>query len=227
MDVDVHLFRSDLQEQQRERVYAARHQVLVSLGDRPLDQAVADEAPVDKDVKGVPVGAMQLGLGDEPVEAQRRAERLPRRLLPGIRPQAELPLCDGIYADELLQQLAAEDLVDALAVRGDGSDVQLRAVLGEQIESLVEIGEAVVRHGAQRVGQLRALGAEELAPGRHVEEQVLHGDRGAGRAGFVAHVAQRAAADFDDSPRVAVLGARRKGDAGNAGNRGQGLAAEA
>ena len=170
---------------------------------------------------------MQLGLGHEPTQAQRRAGRLPRLGGADIACHAKLALRDRIDADKLLQQLAAEDLVYPLAMRGHRRDVELRAVLGEQIERLVEIGEAIVRHRAQRVGQLGALGPQELAPGRHVEEQVLHRDARAGRASIVAHVAQRSAADLDDSPRVAVRGAGRERDAGDAGNRGQGLAAKA
>ena len=148
VDVDIHLFRGDLQEQQHERVYAARHQVLVALGDGFLDQAVADEATIDKDVEGVAVGAMKLGLGHEAVEAQRRPGGLRCPVGTAVPFQAQFVLCDRINPDELLQQLTAEDLVDALSMRGHRSNLKLRAVLVEQIERLVEVGEAVVRHRA-------------------------------------------------------------------------------
>ena len=77
------------------------------------------------------------------------------------------------------------------------------------------------------MGQFGALGAQEFAPGRNVEEQVPHRDAGSGGAGLVTHVAQRAAVDLDGSPGFAVLGSGRQRDARHARNRGQSLAAKA
>ena len=50
MDIDVDLFRGDLQEQQREGKHALRHHALVRAAKGLLNQAVADEPAVHEDI---------------------------------------------------------------------------------------------------------------------------------------------------------------------------------
>ena len=100
------------------------------------------------------------------------------------------------------------------------------------------VGEGVVGDEGGDVGELGLFGLEELATGGGVEEEVADGDGGAdGGAGGIGaeHVA---AGDLDQGAGVfgggggAVVceaggGAGFEGEAGDGGDRGQGLAAEA
>ena len=128
MHVDVHLFGVALQKQQRERIARGRHQVVIRRGKRVQHQAVADQAAVDENVDRIAIRFLNLRPREkagEPEAAERRLLGLRaavfgdglRRRHAGRR-QEEIALA---HADlhQLVQNLAAENLVDALLHAGD------------------------------------------------------------------------------------------------------------
>ena len=207
MHVDVDFFRRQFEEQEAEGIRALRHQVLVRAGNRPLDQAVADKAPVRENEDGVAIQALRLGLGGESAKAKGR------------------PL-HRFDLDEPGQGVAPEDLVDALPGGLDRGDVQQGPMLVPQAQRFVEMGQAVVRRDPNQMREFGFHGPQEFPPGRHVVEQVPHCDAGARRQGLFAHVPHPAAADFDNRARRLVRRPRPQGDPRHAGDRRQGFAAE-
>jgi hypothetical protein len=75
--------------------------------------------------------------------------------------------------------------------------------------------------------QLGAFGAQELAPRRHVVEQVAHFHRGAGRMRVRHDLADLAALDLQQRAVFVAVAPRRQPEATHRGHRGQRLAAEA
>src|SRR5690606_33292452 len=76
------------------------------------------------------------------------------------------------------------------------------------------------------VTELGALGAQELAPRRHVVEQVSHLDRGTARMLPGRHRANAAAVDLQARAMRVVVAARGYGEAADRRDRRQRLAAE-
>ena len=70
MNIDIHLFRRHLQEEQDDGEGGWRNDVAVGLADRVQQQPVADKPLVDKDIDGVAVELLQLRLGVEAAQPQ-------------------------------------------------------------------------------------------------------------------------------------------------------------
>ena len=117
--VDVELLRREFEEEEDDRKTGGRDDVAVGLGEGVEDEAIADEAAVGKDVNGVAVELLQLGLGDEAGEADKAGFGgfVVLVTLPGWgfgqAGAAEVDL--GGDGEEGVEGFAAEDLVEALA----------------------------------------------------------------------------------------------------------------
>ena len=147
-------------------------------------QAVPDQAAVDEQEDRIAIGLLDLGPRNESGEAKHAAGRILRlssKLGDGFgrrhvrRRQQQLALA-AFQLDQLLQRLAAEYLVDALAQGRDRCDVQKLAASGYQLKSLAGMRQAVMRGQRGDVGQLGLVRAQEFLARRHVEKQVAHGD---------------------------------------------------
>src|SRR5271165_3042317 len=69
MHVDVNLGERHLEEEQHNGINRGRKDVAISLGERMLHHAVADEASVDEDKDGVAIELLNLRTRDESVQA--------------------------------------------------------------------------------------------------------------------------------------------------------------
>ena len=100
-----------------------------------------------------------------------------------------------------------------------------------QLEVLLRMRQRVVGDQSRDVGQLCAFGAEKLAPGRSVEEQIGDGEGGSSGQRGVVHVQNLAAGNFKAGTDgvFSVGGACRRFQrhAGDGGDGRQRLAAEA
>ena len=70
-------------------------------------------------------------------------------------------------------------------------------MLVSEVEALVDVNQAVVRHERGNVRQLGLLGPQKLPPCGDVVEEILDRDRCAGRQGALFDLEQLAAADLD------------------------------
>ena len=208
MHVDVHPRRVEFEEQHVGRLAAVEQHVAVGQLHRVGDVAVAHAAAVDVDVLLVGAGPGIRRLGD-----------------PAVQPQA------GAFVVHA-QRLAGEILAQGFA----------QAQVGHQVAGLVAArGLAVVRDAQFHVGpgqrqraqplldvaQFGAFGAQELAPRRHVVEQLAHLDRGPRRQGLRRDLAHPAAVHLQHRA-VRIAGpARSQREPADRGDRGQRLAAEA
>ena len=199
--------------------------------------AVADEAAVDEDENRIAVGFLHLRPGEEAGEAEGAQGRVVIRAgfaavfrdgfggRHGGRRQEYLFLA---HADihQLLEHLAAEDLVNALLQRGHGGDVQQLGGAAGEAKGPLRVRQAVVGGERRDVGQLGLLGAQEFSAGGHVIEEVAHGDGGAAaERGFFA-AQHLAAGDFDARAGGLLGGAGFEQQARDGCDGGQRLAAE-
>ena len=182
-----------------DEAFVGFHHGLVEVG-------VAHVATVDKEVLVRPLLAGGLGLGHE----------------------AAYPYQGGLHlqGEELLVHLLSEHGHHALPQR-HGREVQ-------EFDVIVQQGE---RHGGMHqrdalelghdVGEFGAVGLEELAACRHVEEEVLHQEiaaAGAGRRLLALHLR---AGNQQAGAQLVLLAAGLQLHLGHGGYGGQGLAAEA
>jgi hypothetical protein len=201
VDVDVDLFRRHFKEEEDNGERCGRKNVAIGLADGVQEGAVADEALVYEDVDGVAVELLQFGFGVEAGEAEGTRGRLGDGwvLLPGgwFREAGvvERGLCGN--GEELGEGVGAEDLVDALGGAGDRGSHEQGVGSGEEFEVLFWVDEGVVGDEGDYVGEFSGLGAEELAAGRGVVEEVLDGDGGARRESCVFYAEDLAAGDLD------------------------------
>ena len=121
----------------------------------------------------------------------------------------------------------AEDLEEAVGGVGDsGSDEEsLRGAV--EFEVFRRVGEGVVGDQRGDVGELGLLGLEEFAAGGGVEEEIADGDGGAGGEAGVFDAEDVAAGDFDEGAGVIFGCAGFESEARDAGDGGEGFAAEA
>ncbi len=191
MHVDVDLFQIAIQKQQREGIAGRRHQVVIGGGEGVQQQAVADQAPVDEQVNRIAIEALHLRAADEAAQAEAaRASLLVfDRQREGARLIAQI--------EQLFEDLAAEDLIDALAQSGDRGYIQELGVVMAQQKALVGMRQAVVRDQRGDVRDFGLLGAQEFLARRNVVEQVAHGDDGAAGERGVFAAQDLAAREFD------------------------------
>ncbi len=202
MDVDIHLFAIAFEKQQREREAGCRHQIVIGGGERVQNQAVADEASVDEDIDGIAVVLLHLRARNEAVQNE-----LPRRLV-GFGHLEGLAVVGQF--DDVVEQLAAEDLEDALAQGGDRRGVRQVDAAVPELEGFIGMREAVVRDERGDMREFGLFGAQEFLARRDVEEEIADGDGGAGGAGDLVAGEDFAARDFDARAGLLVVRARFK-----------------
>ena len=199
MHVDVHHPGLDPQIQHERRIARARERVAEPDPDRMPHDVVAYAASVHEEELEVGAGARGLRRGQE--SAHRQAARLEGDLQRPLR--------------ELLPQQARET---ARALHAPGRLEHLAGVVVER-ERDVGTGEGEPAHRVLDVPELGAGGAQELAPGRNVVEQVPHLHRGPGLQRRGLHRPARPALDAHPRaarcfPRPALQGEpRHRGDA--------------
>jgi hypothetical protein len=220
-----------LEEEQNDRVRGGRKDVAVGLVEGVEDELVADEALVDEDVDGVSIELLQLGLGDEAGETQVAGVgwgvvllALPRRRF-GQAGAREVELGGG--GEHVVAGVFAEDLEEAVGGVGDRGRDEERLGCAVELDVFCGVDEGVVRDQRGDVGEFRLLGLEELAAGGGVEEEVAEGDGGAdGKAG-IFDADDVAAGDLYEGAGGFFGYAGLKLEAGDAGDRREGFAAEA
>src|SRR5271165_5749471 len=183
MHVDVNLGGRHLEKEQHHGIYGRRNDVAISLGERVLHDAVANEASVDEDKDGVAIELLNFGARDEAVQADLAGHRSLWFLLVVVyiilwlaTPRWRLRQSDAIErqqraeGDELVERLLAEHLIDALRVVGDGRRDEHGVGGGVQFPVHLGMRQRVVRDQRSDVRQLGGFGLQELAARRDVEE---------------------------------------------------------
>ena len=97
----------------------------------------------------------------------------------------------------------------------------------EQLESLIGMCQAVMRHERPDVRQFGLIGTQKFLSSRNIEEQVANGDGGADGACDLVAAQQFAAGDFDCRAGLFLGGARFEQQAADRSNGRQRFAAEA
>ena len=183
--------------------------VLIGQLHRMGDAAIAHRAAVDVQVLLVGTGTRIVRLGD-----------------PALQPQTGTGVVHAQGgADEILAQgfaqAQARILVTAtgpVAARG------LAVVADPQLH--VRTGQRQRAQPFLDVAHLGAFGAQELAPRRHVVEQVAHLHRGTGRVRLGQHLAHPATVDLQLAAMLGLGAARGQPETADRGDRRQGFAAE-
>ena len=207
--VHVHPQRIQFQEQHVGRLAAMEQHVLVGQLHRMGDAAVAYRAAVDVQVLLVGAGTRVVRLGDPALQAQAGT---------GV-----VHAQGG--ADEILTQgLAQAQARVLIATTGPVAARRLAVVADPQLH--VRTGQRQRAQPFLDVAHLGALGTQELAPRRHVVEQVAHLHRGAGRMRLGQHLAHAAALDLQLAAMLGIGATRGQPETADRGDRGQGLATE-
>ena len=186
--------------------------------------------PVDQALVGVGQGVLEHRAGDRPVvdEAPDHAGR-------GARPAGRA----GEHLD--LQPVRRVRPFDPHEPRGgvgagQGPDAGAAGLAGGQAEHFasvvpeqepdLRVGRAEQTEALVDVAEFSGVGAQELAAGRHVEEQLAYLDLRARCPAVVAHVAQHAAIDLDAGAAHRAGFAGAQAEPAHAGDARQRLAAE-
>ena len=164
MHVDVDQRRVDLEIEHEGRVAVVVHHVTVGLAHRVRDQAVAHHAPVHEEVLQVGLAARERRLRDPAAQQQPG----------GLDLERERTLQEGRPAQ-------GGDALLLLGGRGAGAQGEGGLLVVAQREAGVEAPQRQPAHDFLAVAVLGALGTQELAPRRGIEEQVVHLDRRAAR----------------------------------------------
>ncbi len=206
VDVDVDLVAGEIDEQSEDRMAVAGEQVLIGGADGADQQAVLHRAAVDEQILVVGDAAVEGGKAGDAAQAGRAAGIIDREAVFG-------QVAVGQGGDARRPVVAGLDGKRAAAVMVEGeADVGPRH--GEPL------------HHVEAGGIFGPLGAQELAAGGDLAEQILDRDAGAGRQRGRPLRRQRAIVD-DARPAVGAADPAFDGDAGDAGDRRQRLAAEA
>ena len=126
----------------------------------------------------------------------------------------------GRQRKKLIERLFAEDLKDPVRGLGHRRRYQQGMRGRVQLEVLFRMSQRIVRHQSGDVRELGGLGFEKFAPGRSVEEQIVHRDRRSRRSSGVVAAQNLTSSDLDagagDFLRRACLHlqSRYRGDGG-------------
>ena len=208
MHVDVDARRVQLEKQHIRRLAPVEQHIAVGHLHRMGHAAIPHRAAVDVEILLIGTGARVMRLRHPAVQAQAgtavvHAQRLAREIL-----------AQGLAQPRVRIQIARLVAPRRFAVMRD-AQFHVRARQCQRTQPLFDMA------------QLGALGAQELAPCRHVEEQLAHLNGGARRMRTRHHLAQAPAFDLQ---RGAVLGIRATRGQRKAADRGDGrqrFAAEA
>jgi hypothetical protein len=150
MDVDVDFMGRHFEEEQDDGERGGRDDVAVGLNDGMNDEAVADEALVDEDVDGIAVKFLERGARDKARDAEEAGVggsvvliAAPGR---GLGDARMVEAAFGGYGQELVEGVAAEDLIDALGRFADRRRGEQGVGSGVQLEVDFRMGERVMRN---------------------------------------------------------------------------------
>src|ERR1700685_827185 len=133
MNADITLAGRQFEEQQDYWIDRGRDYVAIGLGEPMLDETVADEAAVDEDEDRIAIELLDLGLGNEAVEAHLAwicGAGFPFIVTFFAAPRRGLGQADTFEGlnrgerNQLVEGFLAEDLMDALAVSRHGRGYQ-------------------------------------------------------------------------------------------------------
>jgi len=231
MNVDVDFVGRHFEEEEDDGERGGRDDVAVGLNDGVDDETIADEALVDEDVDRVAVEFLQRGAGDEAADAEEAG--IGRSVVAIAAPgrwfgdAGVVKAALGGQGEELVESVAAEDLIDALGRLAHRRRCQQRVGGGVKLEVDFGMGERVMRHQRGYMSEFGGFGAEKFAAGWRVEEEVADGDGGAGRTAGIFDGEDFAACDFDAGPGGALGWTSNEFEARDGGDGGERFAAEA
>ena len=206
MDVDVDFLGGNGQVQHEHREAAGGHDAAVGLADGGGEEAVADPAAVDEEGDVGARGPLEVGLGDEAVDAESLA---------------------GRELDKLVDEGRAVDGEEGgaeVAVAGGADTLAVAVVQGEGDVGVTEGGAG---DGGDDVTELGAFGLEELKAGGDGAEKAADGDAGAAGAADGPLLDDALVAGEDFAAGLALGGDGSQREFGHGGDAGEGLAAEA
>ncbi|OPZ60849.1 MAG: hypothetical protein BWY87_00214 [Deltaproteobacteria bacterium ADurb.Bin510] len=206
MHVDVNLVRVDLDIEQCHRKLAAGKLAAVALDHGRNQQVVAHGPAVD-----IAIDAAAAGPADD------------RAGQPAVDPEAGRRLVEG---GKLAAQGCAHDGLDAFAGAGFAGDVEELAAAGFEHEAHVLAGQRIAADDFHDGALLGGGGLHELKPGRGIEEELAHLDRGADRQALNSFAQDLAAFDLELVAAGLRGRATRDAQAADRGDAGQGLATE-
>ncbi len=205
MDVHVNLFRRQADEKQHHRT-ALFVQRRISLAQRIGDHRGRGRTLVDEDI-------LLAAFVARHVRQARETSHLDPAAAQADRPQAGA-------------ELFAEKVAHTLFQRGARRQTVQLAPVGGQAQADLRTRQRLQGEDRPDVRLLGLVGAQELAPRRHVEKKVANLDRGAGRHTRLARLLQRAAQHGQLGAGLVSRPAGLEGEARDRGDRGQRLAAE-
>src|SRR5437667_10413250 len=209
MNVNVNLTAGQLQKKEHYREHRGRNDIPVGFSERVLDDAVANQASVDKHVNGIAIELLDFGFGNEAVSAQlakrfffllgqifadgactkRKSAGVTLLLFPpprwGLRQADSFKRLQGGDGNQLIQNLFSEDLVNALAAIGHRRRNQNCIGGRVQLEMLIGMRQGVMGDERSDVGKFGRFGFEKFLPRRRIKEKIAHRNRSAfGQASF-------------------------------------------
>ncbi len=237
--VDVHVDGGgvDLQEKAADRVASLHQGRVVAFEEGVVEAAVLDGAPVDEQMLFIACGAGSAGSPDQSPQSEMAGDGFTEdRHLGIVTARGFLDLGGEVDGHPL--GVAAVELAEAFAegvetvcggLRGQGRQLPDQASVADEGESHVGMPERGQHKVVLDVRPLRLLAAQELAPGRKVEEEGAGLDGRAMRVGGGADLGNAPALDDDRSPFAGGLVpfATGQGEPADAGDGGERLSAKA
>ena len=188
--VHIHLFGRHFEEQEHDWKAGGRNHIAIRLREGVQKQPVANKPLVYKNIDGIAIELLKLGLGVEPGQPHRagNAHRLvwihfPRRRL-GQAGTFERSF--GGKGQKLPQCLLPKNLINPFGSPRNGRGGQQRMAGRNQFEVLFGMNQGIVGHQRRNMGQLCRLRAQKFSPGGRIEEQIGDGEGGSlGQSGFL------------------------------------------
>ena len=227
-------------EQQHHGEDRGRQDVAIGFRQRMLNQAVADQAAIDECVDRIPVQLLNFRFGDKSVYPQ--ASRVcggtgaspvlrivfffasPWRRLWKANVSERQFRSDG---NELLQNILAEDLINALTAAGDWRRDQYGVRRRVQFKMLIRMRQCIVRDQRRNMRKLGGLRLQKLFARRNIKEEIADGNGSPrGKAGLF-HAKNLASGNFDQRARLLVRGAGFETQSADGCNRRQSFSAKA
>src|SRR5213080_4364044 len=250
MNVNVNLTAGQLQKKEYYREHRGRNDIPVGFSERVLDEAIANQASVDKHVNGIAIELLDFGFGNEAVSAQlakrffflldqifadgactkRKSAGVTLLLLPpprwGLRQADSFKRLQRGDGNQLIQNLFSEDLVNALAAIGHRRRNQNCIGGRVQLEMLIGMRQGVVGNERGDVGKFGRFSFQEFLSRRGVKKEIAHRDRSAFGQTSLFDAENLAAVNLKHGSRGFSRAASFKFQPRNGGDRGQRLATE-
>src|SRR6266571_1143906 len=252
MNVNVNLTAGQLQKKEYYREHRGRNDIPVGFSERVLDEAIANQASVDKHVNGIAIELLDFGFGNEAVSAQlaKRFFFLLNRIFSGgagtkrsrrvahvflflrspprwrLRQANSLERLQRSNRDQLIENLFSKDLINALPAIGNRRRNQNCIGGRVQLEMLIGMRQGVVGNERGDVGKFGRFSFQEFLSRRGVKKEIAHRDRSAFGQTSLFDAENLAAINLKHGSRGFTRGASFKFQPRNGGDRGQRLATE-